>query len=139
MFLLGVPLLIFPFAIYNIVEFLLSGFSWSMEILRFPLASGGEFAVTAGDLMIAGSILILLVEMLKAARLSRRSIIDHLLSMVLFVGMLIEFLLVKQAASSTFFLLLVISFVDVMGGFAISIRASQRDISFSGSDNLHSI
>jgi hypothetical protein len=76
--------------------------------------------------------------MLKAARLSRRSIIDHLLSMVLFVGMLIEFLLVKQAASSTFFLLLVISFVDVMGGFAISVRAAQRDISFSGPDS-HSL
>jgi hypothetical protein len=45
---------------------------------------------------------------------------------------------VKQAASSTFFLLLVISFVDVMGGFAISVRAAQRDISFSGPDN-HSI
>jgi hypothetical protein len=138
MFLLGVPLLIFSFAIYNIVEFILPGFSWSMEVLRFPLASGGDFAITAGDLIVAGSILILLVEMLKAARLSRRSIIDHLLSMVLFVGMLIEFLLVKQAASSTFFLLLVISFVDVMGGFAISVRAAQRDISFSGPDN-HSI
>jgi hypothetical protein len=109
-----------------------------MEVLRFPLASGGEFGITAGDLMIAGSILILLVEMLKAARLSRRSIIDHLLSMVLFVGMLIEFLLVKQAASSTFFLLLVISFVDVMGGFAISVRAAQRDISFTGADS-HSL
>ena len=138
MFLLGVPLLIISFAIYNIVVFILPGFAWSMEVLRFPLASGGEFSITAGDLMIAGSILILLVEMLKAARLSRRSIIDHLLSMVLFVGMLIEFLLVKQAASSTFFLLLVISFVDVMGGFAISIRAAQRDISFSGPDS-HSI
>ena len=69
MFLLGVPLLILSFAIYNIVEFVLPGFTWSMEILRFPLASGGDFAITAGDLMIAGSILILLVEMLKAARL----------------------------------------------------------------------
>jgi hypothetical protein len=138
MFLLGVPLLIISFAIYNIVVFILPGFAWSMEVLRFPLASGGEFAVSAGDLMIAGSILILLVEMLKAARLSRRSIIDHLLSMMLFVGMLIEFLLVRQAASSTFFLLLVISFVDVMGGFAISVRAAQRDISFSGPDS-HSL
>jgi hypothetical protein len=138
MFLLGVPLLIISFAIYNIVVFILPGFAWSMEVLRFPLASGGEFSITAGDLMIAGSILILLVEMLKAARLSRRSIIDHLLSMVLFVGMLIEFLLVKQAATSTFFLLLVISFVDVMGGFAISVRAAQRDISCTGADN-HSL
>jgi hypothetical protein len=138
MFLLGVPLLILPFAIYNIVVFLLPGFSWTTEIVRFPLASGGDFAITAGDLMIAGSILILLVEMLKAARLSRRSVIDHLLSMILFVGMLIEFLLVKQVASSTFFLLLVISFVDVMGGFSISVRAAQRDISFTGPDT-HSL
>jgi hypothetical protein len=138
MFLLGVPLLILPFAIYNIVVFLLPGFSWTTEIVRFPLASGGDFAITAGDLMIAGSILILLVEMLKAARLSRRSVIDHLLSMILFVGMLIEFLLVKQVASSTFFLLLVISFVDVMGGLAVGNRA-RRDESLSGSDNLHSV
>ncbi len=53
MFLLGVPLLIFSFAIYNIVEFMLPGFAWSMEVLRFRLASGGMIAITAGDSMVA--------------------------------------------------------------------------------------
>jgi hypothetical protein len=134
MFLLGVPLLIFSFAIYNIVAFLLHGFSWSMVVAEFKLASGGDIAITASDLIIGGSILILLIEMVKAARLSRRSIVDHILSMVLFVAMLIEFLLVPQAGTVTFLLLLVISFVDVTGGFAVSIRAAQRDISFSGAD-----
>jgi hypothetical protein len=71
--------------------------------------SGGEWGITPGDLMIAGAIVILLIEMLKAAQMSRRTIIDHLLSMILFVGMLIEFLMVRQVASTTFFLLLVIS------------------------------
>jgi hypothetical protein len=137
MFLLGVPLLILSFAIYNIVAFLLTGFSWSAEIAQFKLASGSDFHVTAGDLIVGGSILILLIEMVKAARLSRRSIIDHILSMVLFVAMLIEFLLVPQAGTATFLLLLVISFVDVTGGFAVSIRAAQRDISFSGADGAH--
>src|ERR1700760_3153963 len=56
--------------------------------------------ISAGDLMIAGAIVILLIEMLKSARMSRRTIIDHLLSMILFVGMLVEFLLVKQVAST---------------------------------------
>jgi hypothetical protein len=135
MFLLGIPLLLFPFAVYNIVAFLLPGFSWSMEVFHFTLASGGDVAVTAGDLIVAGSVFILLIELLKSARLSRRSIVDHMLSMVLFVLMLIEFLLVRQAATSTFLLLLVISFVDVTGGFAISIRAAQRDISFNGAGN----
>ena len=138
MFLLGVPLLIFSFAIYNIIEFILPGFAWSMEVLRFKLPSGADWAITAGDAMVAGSILLLIIEMLKAARMSRRGVVDHLLSMVLFAGMVSEFLLVKQVATSTFFLLLVISFVDVMGGFAIGNRAARRDQSYSESDHPHS-
>jgi len=55
MFLLGVPLLIFSFAIYNIIEFVLPGFAWSMEVLRFQLPSGADCAITAGDAMVAGS------------------------------------------------------------------------------------
>ena len=75
--------------------------------------------------------------MMKSARMTRRTIVDHLLSMVLFIGMLVEFLMVTQAASSTFFLLLIISFVDVAGGFAISMRAAQRDVSVTEVDNVH--
>ena len=46
--------------------------------------------------------------------------------------MLVEFLLVQQAATSTFFLLLVISFVDVIGGFIVTLRTAQRDITIEG-------
>jgi hypothetical protein len=138
MFVLGVPLLIFPFAIYNILVFLMPTFAWTGELWHFRMMSGGEWGITPDDIMIAGSIVILLIEMLKAARMSRRTIVDHLLSMILFVGMLVEFLMVKQVASTTFFLLLVISFVDVAGGFAVGRRAAQRDISFQGVENAHS-
>jgi hypothetical protein len=138
MFLLGVPLLIFPFTIYNIIEFMLPGFAWSMEVLRFQLPSGADCAITAGDAMVAGSILLLILEMLTAARMSRRGVVDHLLSMVLFAAMVSEFLLVKQVATPTFLLLLVVSFVDVMGGFAVGNRAGWRDQSYSESDHLHS-
>ena len=137
MFLLGVPLLIFPFAIYNILVFLMPGFAWNGELVHFRMMSGGEWGITPGDVMIAVSIVILLIEMLKAARMSRRTIIDHLLSMILFIGMLIEFLLVKQVASTTFFLLLVISFVDVSGGMAVSVRAAQRDVNVNEVESIH--
>ena len=46
--------------------------------------------------------------------------------------LLVEFLLVKQAATGTFFLLLVISFVDVLGGFAVTLRTAQRDLTIEG-------
>ncbi len=39
-----------------------------------------------------------------------------------------EFILFRQAATSTFFLMTVISFVDVVGGFSVTIRSAQRDI-----------
>ena len=52
-------------------------------------------------------------EVMKVARIGTRTVVDHALSLLLFLGMLVEFLLVKQAATATFFLLLVISFIDV--------------------------
>ncbi len=128
---IGMPLLLFPFALYNILVFLMPGFSWNNEMWRVYMISGGEWGITPGDVIVAASVLILLIDMVRSARRAgRRTSADHVLSMILFVGMLIEFLTVKTVVSSTFFLLLVISFVDVAGGFVVSIRAAvaRRDI-----------
>jgi hypothetical protein len=136
MFLLGVPLLMFPFAVFNIVVFLMPGFSWSNEVWHFRMMSGEEWRLTSGDAMIAGSVVVLLIEMLKSARMSRRTMVDHLLSMILFAGMMVEFMMVKAVVSSTFFLLLVISFVDVAGGFAVSVPAVLRDITVNETEHV---
>lgn len=137
MFLVGFPLLIIPFAIYNMIAFLLPGIGWSQEITRIHMVSGADWTFTPGEILIALAVIVLFFEMLKATRMSTRTIVDHVLSTLLFIGMLIEFLLVKQAASGTFFLLLVISFVDVAGGFTITIRTAQRDITVEGADGAH--
>ena len=137
MSLFGIPLLIIPFAVYNMLAFLL-GIDWSKQTGSIQMVSGAPWALSYGEIMIGASVIILFFELLKSTRLTTRTIIDHSLSTVLFIGMLIEFLLVQKAATGTFFLLLIISFVDVMGGFAISVRAAQRDISFTGADS-HSL
>ena len=129
MFLLGIPLLIIPFAIYNMIAFLTPGLSWSQEITKLHMMSGTDWTLTLGELLIALSVLILFVEILKAARMGTRGLMDHILSMVLFVIMLIEFLMVPQAATGTFFLIMVICFVDVIAGFSVAVRAARRDIS----------
>jgi hypothetical protein len=69
---------------------------------------------------------------MKATRIGVRSVVDHGLSLILFLGMLVEFILVRQAGTSTFFLLLVIGFVDVLGGFAVTLRTAQRDLTVEG-------
>jgi hypothetical protein len=140
MFLIGIPLLVIPFAIYNIVEFLLPGASpgelWAKTLFELPMMSGATWSLTVGDLLLALSMLVLFVELVKATRLTGHTLLDHLLATLLFIGMLVEFLLVKQAATGTFFLLLVISFVDVVGGFTISIRAAQRDVTVEGVEKV---
>lgn len=88
--------------------------------------------MSAGDFLIVLSILMLFGEMMKSTRIGMRSVVDHGLSLILFLAIMAEFLLVRQAATATFFLLLVISFIDVLGGFAVSLRSAQRGLTVEG-------
>src|SRR5258708_33240296 len=117
MFLIGFPLLVVPFAIYNMIAFLLPGVEWSHEMAAIRLTSGADWSLTPGDLLVAGAIAILFFEMLKSTRLATRSIVDHLLAALVFGAMIAEFLLVRQAASGTFFLLVVTAVPDVVAAF----------------------
>jgi hypothetical protein len=128
MSLIGVPLLLIPFAIYNIVAFLMPGVGWTSALTTVHMISGTDWIMSAGDILIAFSILMLFGEMMKSTRIGMRTVVDHALSLLLFLAMVVEFIMVRQAATSVFFLMLVISFVDVMGGFAVSLRSAQRDL-----------
>lgn len=133
MFLIGFPLLLIPFAIYNMIAFLMPGVAWSGIVTSVHLVSGADWTMSAGDLLVTLSILLLFGEMMKSTRIGVRSVVDHALSLILFIAMMIEFLMVPQASTATFFLLLVMCFVDVIGGFAVSLRTAQRDFSIDGS------
>ena len=128
MYLIGFPLLVIPFAIYNMIAFLLPGIAWTDKVATIHLMSGQDWLLTPEDILIALSVVLLGVEVIKAARMGIRGIMDHVLSMLLFIVMLVEFLLVMRAGTSTFFILMVISLVDVMAGFIITARTAQRDI-----------
>ena len=132
MYLLGFPLLLITFAVYNIIAFLMPGVSWTDAVFGVHMVSGADWTMSASDLLLTLAILLLAGEVVKSTRIGARTILDHSLSLVLFLGMLVEFLLVKQAATGTFFLLLVISFIDVIAGFAVTLRSAQRDLTVEG-------
>jgi hypothetical protein len=136
MFLLGFPLLLIPFAIYNIIAFLMPGVTFADPLFTVTMLSHVQMTISTGDILTIFAILILYVEILKATRIGSRSIVDHLLSLILFLGMAAEFMIVKQAATSTFLLLLTLSFVDVIGGFSITIRSAQRDFALEGIERV---
>jgi len=134
MYLIGFPLLVVPFAIYNMIAFLTPGMSWVDTVATIHLVSGKDWTVTPAEILLAFSVILLGIEIVKATRLGIRGLLDHVLSMILFIGMLVEFLLVARAGTSTFFILLVISLVDVLAGFIITARTAQRDIQIDRSE-----
>jgi hypothetical protein len=136
MFALGFPLLLVPFAIYNMVAFLTPDVSWTSSVTTVHMMSGQDWVLTWGDILLAFAILLLWIELIKATRAGMRSIMDHILSMALFIGMLVEFLLVQRAATSTFFLLMAIALVDVLAGFIVGMRTATRQIEVEQSERV---
>jgi hypothetical protein len=135
MYLVGFPLLLIPFAIYNMIAFLF-GTGFNDTLFKIPMLSQATLNVTTSDVLLILAIFLLFGEIVKATRVGTRSIVDHVLSFVLFIVMAGEFMIVPRAATSTFLILLVIAFVDVIGGFSVSIRSAQRDIGLEGVDQM---
>ena len=132
MFALGFPLLLVPFAIYNMIAFLMAGVSWTAPVTTVHMMSGQDWVLTWEDILLAFAIFLLWVELIKSARIGARGAVDHILAVALFVAMLIEFLLVQKSATSTFFLLMAIALVDALAGFVVGMRTAGRQIEVEG-------
>jgi hypothetical protein len=126
------PLLLIPFVLYNLIAFGFVGASGSTpfdaQVFSMNMMSGGVFTLSLGQLLLLLSLVLMFFEIIKSSRTSNASIIDHLLSTLVFVAFLVEFLLVKSAATPVFFLLMIMALVDVLAGFSVSIRSAGRDV-----------
>lgn len=129
----AIPLLIIPFLLYFVL--VLIGVDLTSSLTGDPgvtLLSGGSWRFTWGDLLIVVTMVFLFIELLKATYTSTASLLDHGLSMLVFVACLVCFLTVEQAASSVFFIIMVATLIDVIAGYTIGIRVARRDIGFGG-------
>jgi hypothetical protein len=128
------PLLIFPLLVYNVLAFTVFGGNpagWSTPMLSVPMVSGAQWVLTAGDLMLVVSLVVLFLEVVKSTQTGRSSVLEHMLSTLVFVLFLVEFLLVGACASSVFFILMVMALFDVVAGFTVSITAAGRDVTMN--------
>ncbi|MEO6013446.1 MAG: hypothetical protein ABIQ30_07685 [Devosia sp.] len=128
------PLLIIPFVIYNLLALTLFGMNpagWSKQLFSITMVSGTPWALTWGDLLLVVGLVCLFFEVLKSTNTGRASVVEHMASTALFVVFLIEFLLFGLAASSVFFLLMIMAVVDVVAGFTISITGAGRDVTMA--------
>jgi hypothetical protein len=84
--------------------------------------------LTPSDLLLAVSLVLLFIELLKSTGTGRSAITNHALSLVIFVICMIEFLLFAPFATSVFFLITVMALLDVLAGFIVTIVTARRDI-----------
>jgi hypothetical protein len=133
-FLIGIPLLIIPVAVYHMLVLLTPGVDLTTPVTTIRMMSGANFSVSLSDLLIMLALVCLFFEIFKATRTGNRTIVDHMLSMVVFLGMLLEFVLWAPFGTSTYAIFIVISLVDVVGGFTISIRTARRDFALERPD-----
>lgn len=133
----AVPLLTLPVLAYNLIVLttIPGGFGSDVAHLRMaeplfaaPMASGGLWPVSLGDLLLAASLVVLFIELLKSANSRRTAIVNHALSMLVFVLCLVEFLLAPAFATSTFFLITLMVLLDVLAGFIVTVVSARRDL-----------
>jgi hypothetical protein len=137
----ALPLLALPVAAYNLIALLLmpNGLHSTLAqdrmlqpLFSLTTASGGVWSAQLGDLIVFAALVILFIELLKSTTSRNVAIINHMLSLVLFIVCLLEFLLLQAFATSVFFLLTSMVLLDVLAGFIITIVASRRDIDIGG-------
>ncbi len=129
----AIPLLIVPFILYNAGLIFPTDQAdiWSSQLFTMNMMSGGQWTMTLGDALVVLTLVLLFVEIVKSTRTTNTSLADHLLSTFVFIAYLVEFLLVQGAAHHIFFTLMVITLVDVLAGFSVSLRAAGRDVNFN--------
>jgi len=123
-----IPLFIVMLLIYDAMA--LTGFDMKGYLFSFGLISGDSWGPTWGDVLLVLGIIVLYIELLKATDSGTATIIDHTLSLLVFIGFLVEFLVMKGAATSTFVILMLMSLLDVVAGFSITVSAARRDVGF---------
>ena len=131
----NIPLTIAPLLVYNLQIMGLFGATpgdpWVQPVFTLSMVSDARFTLLFGDMLIVAALACLFVEIVKATRTSAPTIVDHAMSLAVFIAYLVEFLTVAGAATSVFFILMAIALIDVVGGFTITIRGARRDFGYS--------
>ena len=99
----ALPLMAIPLILYNLLVMFSGGEAtqfFATPLFKLPMIKGAEWVFTRGDLIILVTMLFLFAELVKATYTTSVSLIDHGLSMVVFIICIVEFLIVNSAATS---------------------------------------
>jgi hypothetical protein len=124
---LSIPLLIVVVALYNLLA-LFTGSAMEGAIWSPTLPSGATLELSLGNLLVILGLILLFFEIFKSTRTGTSSIVDHLFSVGLFIVCLLELILLPAFGTATFLFLTLMTLIDVIAGFTVTIAAARRDI-----------
>lgn len=128
------PLLAISLVVYAILTLTgAAGASWYEVIfVQLPMVSGDVWEVTWGDIFLMISMALLFVELLRSTKTGSESIMNHALSVVVFIASLLLFIIVEGFGNSIFFLFMTMTFLDFMAGFIVTTVTARRDLAVGG-------
>ena len=131
--LFALPIPVFVLLAYNAVVLLGGAPAATLPavVLGASLVSGAAFTLTTGELLLLMGVVALFIEIVKATRSSMASAVDHALSALVFAVYLVEFLLVKAAGTGVFLVLTIMSFLDLIAGFTVTLGTARRDLTIN--------
>ena len=128
----------FPFMVLAVIAYAvpvaITGVPLAREVLAFALPSGERFAMTVSELVLAISTIVLFFEIMNATSAKSSSILNHGLSMLVFIACFVIFLLIPGFGTGTFLIITLMALVDVVAGYSISILTARRDMTFGGQE-----
>ncbi len=130
-----IPIFLLPLILYNALVFTTqeeTAVILDFSLFEVTLISGAIFAMNVKGLLVIISLFLLFVEIVKATRTSEAQVVDHALSMLVFVLYIVEFIVVEKCGTMTFLILTTMSLTDVIAGFTVSLSTARRDIAIGG-------
>jgi hypothetical protein len=127
-----VPLLVIPVLLYGLFALVLSGaqgpdtFAQGIEkgLTFVTLPSGAPWAISGGDLLVLMALIILFFELTRGVGVSRFAIVHHTLAVLLALGCAGAFLAFDAFSTSSFFFLMIMCWLDMVGGVIFNIASS---------------
>lgn len=105
----------------------------STDLFHKTMQSGAVFSLNPNEILILVALFLLFFEIFKSTRASDTSIVEHILSLFIFLIFLMEFIFWGRLTCASFLIVGCMSLLDVVAGFTISITAARRDIGIAKS------
>jgi hypothetical protein len=130
------PMLGFILIVYDIVVLIKDELILGHSLFAVKMMSGAVWTMTVGDLLLAVGLICLFAEIYKSTRTNEAAVVSHILSTLVFVIYIVEFIMMKAAGTSVFFLLTLMALFGVVAGFSITIKTARRDFAMDRDSSM---